>query len=208
MSMNELQNLQFNLKFVGKQFDKSSKKSEKDQKSEVLKCKKAMEKGNMEGARIYAQNAIRKKNEALNFLKLSARMDAVSSRLDTAIKMQMVTKSMGMMVKGMDKVLNAMDPERISKIMDTFEQQFETMDATSEYMESAIGSTMASTTPEDEVSSLMSQVADEHGLEIKQNIESRALSSALPKVQQVQQQGVDDETAEIEARLAKLMNAK
>eukprot|EP00656_Telonema_subtile_P026335 TRINITY_DN28315_c0_g1_i1.p1 TRINITY_DN28315_c0_g1~~TRINITY_DN28315_c0_g1_i1.p1 ORF type:complete len:207 (+),score=44.18 TRINITY_DN28315_c0_g1_i1:3-623(+) len=206
--MNELQNLQFNLKFVGKQFDKSSKKSEKDQKGEVLKCKKAMEKGNMEGARIYAQNAIRKKNEALNFLKLSARMDAVSSRLDTAIKMQMVTKSMGMMVKGMDKVLNAMDPERISKIMDTFEHQFETMDATAEYMETAIGSTMASTTPEDEVSSLMSQVADEHGLEIKQNIESRALSSALPKVQQVQQQGVDDETAEIEARLAKLMNAK
>ena len=32
--------------------------------------KKAIEKGNIEGARIYAQNAIRKKTEQLNFLKV------------------------------------------------------------------------------------------------------------------------------------------
>lgn len=35
-----------------------------------MKVKKAIEKGNMEGAKIYAQNAIRKKNEQLNYLKL------------------------------------------------------------------------------------------------------------------------------------------
>ena len=44
--------------------------------------------GNMEGAKIYAQNAIRKKSEALNYLKLASRLDAVVSRLDTQAKMQ------------------------------------------------------------------------------------------------------------------------
>lgn len=44
--------------------------------------------GNHEGAKIYAQNAIRKKAEALNYLRLASRLDAVVSRLDTQAKMQ------------------------------------------------------------------------------------------------------------------------
>ncbi len=42
----------------------------------------------MEGAKIYAQNAIRKKNEALNYLKLGSRLDAVVARLNTQANMQ------------------------------------------------------------------------------------------------------------------------
>lgn len=202
MSLEQLQNLQFNMKFVGKQFTKGSKNCEKEEKAELKKCKTAMEKGNMEGARIYAQNAIRKKNEALNMLRLSARMDAVASRLDTAIKMKMVTQSMGAMVKGMDKILQQMNPEQIAKLMDTFEKQFDTIDVTSEYMETAIGQTTASTTPEDEVTSLMNQVADEHGLNVRQNL-GPTLGSALPA-----RKVVDAETDELEKRLAALTAKK
>lgn len=39
----------------------------------------------MEGARIHAENAIRQKNQALNYLRMSARVDAVSSRVQTAL---------------------------------------------------------------------------------------------------------------------------
>lgn len=205
MSLNELQNLQFNLKFVGKQFTKNSKKSEKEEASEINKAKVAMQKGNVDGARIYAQSAIRKKNDALLFLKLAARMDAVATRLDTAIKMQMVTKSMGMMVKGMDKILGQMNPEAISRLMDKFEQQFETMDVNADTMESAIGSTMATTAPEDEVNGLLNQIADEHGLDIKQHLDSKALKQPTPQVAAKVKEDNDSETAELEARLAKLM---
>eukprot|EP00798_Chlamydomonas_sp_ICE-L_P028585 gene28584-31753_t len=47
----------FNLKFTAKQLSKSAVKCEKEEKSEKLKIKKAIEKGNVEGAKIYAQNA-------------------------------------------------------------------------------------------------------------------------------------------------------
>lgn len=200
-SLTELQNIQFNLKFVGKQFGKSSKKSEKEEKQELAKCKTAMQKGNMEGAKIFAENAIRKKNEALNFLRLSARMDAVSSRLDTAIKMKMVTKSMGMMVNGMEKVLNGMNPEQISRLMDQFESQFETMDVTAQYMESAMGNSTATATPADEVHLLMQQVADEHGLDVKQQLGSMT-GHALPAV--AEKQSVDPDMDELSARVAAL----
>ena len=59
----------FNLKFTAKQLVRASKKCEKEEKEERNKVKRAIEKGNIDGARLYAQNAIRKKNETLNYLK-------------------------------------------------------------------------------------------------------------------------------------------
>ena len=73
----------FNLKFASKQLLRDSKKCEKEEKAEKTKLKKAIEKGNMEVARIHAENAIRKKNESLNLLRTSARVDAVASRVQT-----------------------------------------------------------------------------------------------------------------------------
>lgn len=40
--------------------------------------KKAIQKGNQEVARVHAENAIRQKNQSLNYLKMSARVDAVA----------------------------------------------------------------------------------------------------------------------------------
>jgi hypothetical protein len=75
----------FNLKFAVKELERNSKKCEKEEKAEKLKCKKAIQKGNLEGARIHAENAIRQKNQALNYLRMSARVDAVASRVQTAL---------------------------------------------------------------------------------------------------------------------------
>lgn len=84
------------------------------------------------------QNAIREKNQALNYLRLSSRIDAVrlfwigvvcflavcasshvcyaqvAARVETAVRMNMLTKSMGGVVKGMDKVLGTMDVSKVT----------------------------------------------------------------------------------------------
>ncbi len=51
------------LQFASKQMGRSAKKCEKEEKTEKLKLKKALQKGNVEGARIHAENAIRQKNQ-------------------------------------------------------------------------------------------------------------------------------------------------
>ena len=50
-----------------------------------------MQKNNSEGARIHAENAIRQKNQALNYRKMSARIDAVAARVQTAVTMKQVS---------------------------------------------------------------------------------------------------------------------
>lgn len=68
-----------------KELERNSKRCEKEEKAEKLKCKKAIAKNNMEVARIHAENAIRQKNQSLNYLRMSARVDAVASRVQTAV---------------------------------------------------------------------------------------------------------------------------
>ena len=65
-----------------------------------------MQKGNMEGAKIYAQNAIRAKTQSLNYLKLAARMDAVAARVQTAIDMKLLAKDMKNVTKSMDSIMS------------------------------------------------------------------------------------------------------
>ena len=48
----------------------------------------------MQVARIHAENAIRQKNQSLNYLRMSAREDATASRVQSAVTTKKVTKSM------------------------------------------------------------------------------------------------------------------
>jgi len=167
-----LENQMFNLKFTAKQMVRMSKKSEKNEKQQKLKLKQAIEKGNMEGARIYAQNAIREKNQSLNYLRLSSRIDAVASRVEAAVRMKQVTRSMAGIVKGLDVAMKTMDMNKITAVMDQFEKQFEDLDVQSEYVEQAMNQSTSLTTPADQVDLLIQQVAEEHGLEISEQLGS------------------------------------
>jgi charged multivesicular body protein 1 len=73
----------------------------------------AVQQGHTDIAKIYAQNAIRKQNEKLNLLRLASRIDAVSSRVQTAVTMRQVTGSMTNVVRGMDSAMKAMDLEKV-----------------------------------------------------------------------------------------------
>jgi len=156
----------FQLRFSAKQLERLSKKAEKDQAAQQSKVKKALQQGNIEGAKIYAENAIRKKNESLNFLRMASKVDAVRSKVQTAVTMKGVAKNMGQVVKALDKAVNTMDLQKISSVMEKFESQFEDMDVRTSVMEDAMGSATTLSTPKEQVDSLIQQVAEENGLEI------------------------------------------
>ena len=201
MAGDKLMDQIFNLKFTSKQLVRQSKKCEKEEKSEKLKVKKAIEKGNMDGAKIYAQNAIRKKTETLNYLRLSSRLDAVVSRLDTQAKMSVINKSMAGIVKALDTALASNNLDRVANTMDQFERQFENLDVQSEFVQNAMNAQAAMSTPEDDVNSLLQQVADEHGLEVNLGLPNAAQHQ--PAAAQQQATAADPES-DLSSRLAQL----
>jgi len=175
----------FNLKFTAKQLTRESKKCEQNAAANKLKCKKAMEMNNMEGARIYAETAIRDKNQALNYLRLSSRIDAVAQRVNTAVKMKTLTKDMSGIVNSMDSVMKTMNVEKITAVMDKFEQQFENLDLATGVMEQSMQSSTSMTMPETQVEALMQQVGDEHGLECQTGLPGLPAGGVVVPKQQV-----------------------
>lgn len=160
----------FNLKFSSKNLLRESKKCVKSETEEKGKLKRAIQKGNTEGARIHAENAIRQKSQALNFLRLSSRVDAVASRVQTAVSMQRVTKDMTQVVHSMESALKTMNLEQISTMLERFEKSFENLDVQSQVMEETVGGITAQSIPEGDVQNLMQQTADEAGLELNMEI--------------------------------------
>ncbi|KAJ7216721.1 hypothetical protein O6H91_05G080500 [Diphasiastrum complanatum] len=190
----------FQLKFTSKGLVRQAKKCEKEEKSEKLKVKKAIEKGNVDGARIYAQNAIRKHNEQLNYLRLASRLDAVVARLGTQSKMQNISKSMAGIVKALDGALAVGNMQKISQTMDQFEKTFVNMEVQSEFVETAMAGSTSLSTPEDEVNSLMHQVADDYGLEVSVGL-PMAATHKVPVKEQLAAEVSEDE---LSRRLAEL----
>lgn len=154
------------LRMTSKQLDKLAHKAQKEQEIEKAKVKKAIESKNIEGAQIYAENSIRKKNEYLNYLRLASRVDAVSSKVKSAVAMQGVAKNIGSVTKSLESAMASLNLEKVSKIMEQFESQFMDLDVKANVLESTMSSATTLTTPQNQVDALIKQVAEENGLEI------------------------------------------
>ncbi|KAI6035065.1 hypothetical protein F5J12DRAFT_710674 [Pisolithus orientalis] len=209
--------------FTAKTLNRQAKKAQKDENAEKARLKKAgwslpsmkstdrpgtcnsqaLQQGNTEGARIYASNAIRKKTESLNLLRLASRLDAVASRVETAVTMRQVTGNMTSVVKGMDKAMDNMNLERISLVMDKFEAQFSDLDVQTSYMEDAMSSTTAVSTPQDQIDQLLRQTAEEANIELQHDLNSKDLSG----VADLKSDEIGEEDDKLVARLRALRPA-
>jgi len=182
--------------FTAKTLNRQAKKAQKDENTEKAKVKKALQQGNNEGARIYASNAIRKKSESLNMLRLSSRIDAVASRVETAVTMRQVTGNMTSVVRGMDKAMEGMNLERISMVMDKFESQFTDLDVQTGYMEDAMGATSAISTPQDQIDLLLRQAAEEANIELQHDLATKDVESLAEPSPRERVREEDDKLAE------------
>lgn len=118
----------FGLKFAAKQMQRCAIRCNKDEVDSKNKLKAAIKKGDHEGARIHAENAIRHKHTATSYLRLAARIDAVVSRVQTAMTTKNFTKSIMTVVNCMENAAKSMDMEKVSCLMDKFEREFDNMD--------------------------------------------------------------------------------
>ncbi|XP_053742226.1 charged multivesicular body protein 1a [Synchiropus splendidus] len=194
----------FQLKFTSKQLERLAKKAEKESEKESAKVKKALQQKNVECARVYAENAIRKKNEGLNWLRMASRVDAVASKVQTAVTMKGVTKSMGQVTKALDKALGSMDLQKVSAVMDKFESQVQNLDVHTSVMEDSMGSAMAMTTPMEQVDNLIQQIAEENGLEVIDQLNQ--LPARSTTVEEGESSRAQDKEDQLSRRLAMLRN--
>eukprot|EP01083_Nonionella_stella_P017483 48924_1 len=155
----------FNCKFTSKTFVRESKKCSKNVKQNKKKCKRAMEKGNTEGATIWAENAIREHAKSQKYLTASSRIDGIVRRLTHAIQSNQLSeslaKTLAKTLNEFNSVVETRDVDKVIAWLDKYESQYEDLDLRNQYMESAMSSSAMSAP---QVQSLMSSIADGCGL--------------------------------------------
>ncbi|CAH8678266.1 unnamed protein product [Schistosoma rodhaini] len=166
----KLQDSLIQLRIAAKQVMRFSEKAARESEVQKQKLKKALTSGNVECGRIYAENAIRKQKESTNYLRMASRFDAVQSRVQTALTMNQVVKNIGSVSNELEKAMRTMDLEKLEKVMSKFESQFEDLDIRSLTMENSMRNIFTLSAPEDEINSLIKQVAEENSLEVSHAI--------------------------------------
>ena len=190
----------FELKFAVKGFERESQKCKKQEKLESAKLKKAIQKGDMEIARIHAENSIRHKNQALTFLRLAGKMDATVGRLQAAASSSLLTRSVAGIVKEIGTAMSGMDLQKVSNVLDKFEKQFDDLDVQTSCIGAAVSQVTTTSLPQSEVDLLIKQVADEADIELNIQLPQGQMSSLETTMRVSDSTGQDD----LVKRLARL----
>lgn len=166
-----MQEVIFKMRYSSKTIGRQATRSEKQIAVEERKAKEALAKGNIDGARIYAENAIRNRSESLGYLKLQSQLEAVAAKLHSQNIRAQVSDNMGAVTTNLSEALNTMDVTQISLTMEKFIQQSEDLDLQTKLMDDSIGESTASSTPQGQVDSLLKRIADENHLEIESKLQ-------------------------------------
>jgi charged multivesicular body protein 1 len=91
--------------------------------------------------------------------------------------------------------------------MDKFESQFSDLDVQTSYMEDAMSSTTAVSTPQDQVDTLMRQTAEEANIELQHDLASKEMPTSIGTSIAGEKEGVGEEDAKLAERLRALRPA-
>lgn len=87
--------------------------------------------------------------------------------------------------------------------MDKFETQFSDLDVQTSYMEDTMSSSVATSTPQDQIDLLLQQTADEANIEVKQGLATSEMPGKVPEVKETESR-IGDEDAMLAERLRAL----
>jgi charged multivesicular body protein 1 len=87
--------------------------------------------------------------------------------------------------------------------MDKFEGQFADLDVQTGYMEDTMSSTIATSTPQDQIDLLLQQTAEEANIELKQGLTAGEVPGKVPEVSEAESK-IGDEDKQLADRLRAL----
>ncbi|XP_049281966.1 charged multivesicular body protein 2a [Anopheles funestus] len=200
--------------------DREKMKMEQQEKKIIADIKKLAKENQMDAVKIMAKDLVRTRRYVRKFMLMKANIQAVSLKIQT-LKSQ---NAMGEAMKGVTKAMTNMNRQlnlpQIQKILHEFEKQSEIMDMKEEMINDAMDDAMEDEGDEEETDAIVSQVLDELGLQLNDQLSglpqasgSLAVSGAkTPQAAAVGAAGgsggagspVSDADADLQARLDNL----
>lgn len=146
--------------------DRERAKMEQQEKKVIADIKKMAKQGQMDAVRIMARDLVRTRRYVKKFILMRANIQAVALKIQTLKSNNAMANAMKGVTKAMQTMNRQLKLPQIQKIMMEFEKQSEIMDMKEEMMNDAIDDAMGDEDDEDESDAIVSQVLDELGLQL------------------------------------------
>lgn len=164
--------------------DRERTKLENQEKKVINDIKKMAKEGQMDAVKIMAKDLVRTRRYVKKFILMKANLQAVSLKIQTLRS----NNAMAQAMKGCAKTMATMNKQlklpQIQKIMMEFEKQSNIMDMKEEMMSDAIDDVMGEEEDDEESDAIVSQVLDELGLGLTDQLsELPSASGKLPSGQ-------------------------
>ena len=162
------------MKQQAKMLEREAAKVQQQEAKERQKILTELKKGNLEFAKVYAENAIRIHKEAVSIQRFSAKMGAVGAKLESAYRTQQVSMQIKNCVPQLESALKHMNKMKISEQMGSFERIFEDLDVKAADITGALDMVTGSSVQQDEVNSLLQQMMSEQGMDVGEGLAGAA----------------------------------
>ncbi|XP_022914565.1 charged multivesicular body protein 2a [Onthophagus taurus] len=194
--------------------DREKMKMEQQEKKIIADIKKMAKEGQMDAVKIMAKDLVRTRRSVKKFMLMKANIQAVSLKIQTLRSQNAMAQAMKGVTKAMQTMNRQLNLPQIQRILQEFEKQSEIMDMKEEIMNDAMDDAMADDADEEETDAIVTQVLDELGLQLGDQLSGLPQTSgSLPGAAAKQPAavaagagngGLSDADADLQARLDNL----
>nr|CAG4643596.1 EOG090X0H8I [Ilyocryptus agilis] len=157
--------------------DRERMKMEQQEKKIIADIKKMAKDNQMDAVKIMALDLVRTRRYVKKFILMRANIQAVSLKIQTLKSQNAMAEAMKGVTKAMQSMNKQLKLPQIQKIMQEFEKQSEIMDMKEEMMSDAIDDAMGDEGDEEESDAVVSQVLDELGLQLTDQLTGLPIAS-------------------------------
>ena len=119
----------------------------------------------MENAKVFAENVIRNRKEAINLRRFGVKMGALSAKLESAHRTQEMSKQISSSVPLLKKAMKQMDAIGAAGSIGDFEKVFEDLDVKTGELNDAMDNVYSTSIDNGEVMNLLNQMRDQQTME-------------------------------------------
>ena len=167
------------MRYAAKQCERLATKTEQAVQAREQKVKQHIASGRQEVARVHASTMISQQQASIAYHKLSARLDAVATRLELLVRANAIISGIASLLPLLDSALDSMDIEQVDEVLNQFEACMIELEQRSSAIDSRMGKTTASSAPTEQVNNLMELIADRHGLDLKKQMSPVPLATPV-----------------------------
>lgn len=172
---------------VIRELDRERTQLERQEKKLVTDIKKMAKSGQMDAVRIMAKDLVRTRGFIKKFILMRANIQGIALKVQTLKSQAAMANAMKGVTKALKRMNSKLNLPQLQKIMMEFERESEIMDLKEETMSDTMDDILGEGDEEEETEVIVSQVLDELGISLDQELSGITPGLDRPHVEQTPQ---------------------